>query len=76
MTAPKPRRGGAPGRPLSHAEQIARGRVRLVVWLDAEDAARLVGLVGAYGSQAAAVRAALRYAASGGSPPSSASPKA
>jgi hypothetical protein len=56
-------RSGPSGRPLTHAEQLARGRVRVVVWLDEDDAGRLAALEAldprAEGARSRAVRQAI-----------------
>jgi hypothetical protein len=61
MTRKSP--SGPSGRPLTHAEQLARGRTRVVVWLDEDDARRLAVLEAldprAEGARSRAVRQAI-----------------
>ena len=59
MTLKRP--SGPSGRPLSHAEQLARGRLHVALWLDATDA-RCLDVLAEGGSRAEAVRQAIRSA--------------
>jgi len=59
----KPRKSGPSGRSLTRAEHIARGRVMVSVWLEADDAELLAELEaeeGPPGARARVVRRAVR----------------
>ena len=63
MTPVTKPRSGPSGKTRTHAEQIDAGRRRAVVWLDKDDQRALAEVTERYGSEAEAIRAAVRHEA-------------